>query len=443
MVTKEKARGFTLVELLVVIAIIGVLVALLLPAIQAAREAARRNSCQNKLKQIGLALLNHENTYKKFPLLTWCTPATNASEPGAPGPTALPNIYGSVPGSSVSTGAKGTPAGYSWIVKILPALEESATYNLLSSASKRFSYPAFTQQGGKQTGGPATGPGVRFNNGGSAASGGIWWRHFSTIDLDQVRCPSFSGDAIVPIGTLPGWDRCHYEDSMFPDKPTMNGPSAPWGVVTTNYKAMAATHFGCLQEPPPLGPVIDAQYAERPNGVIVPPDNKSSQGTAVRAIIDGMSKTIVVVESKEQRFSSWFDGTASYVTAVPLGASSLIAQMAVTNKQAIQPKRVIGGASGGSSITTYFWQFDPNSGAQTALNFGSNTELKYYNLGATFPVCNPTLTNWEFGPSSDHSGIVLHAFGDAHVQGIDEAIDPTVYIQLCTKAGKEPTAVPE
>ena len=100
-------RAFTLVELLVVIAIIGILVALLLPAIQAAREAARRTQCVNHLKQLSLACMNHEGVHKHFPSGGWGTDWVGDADRG----------YGEdQPGS--------------WLYNVLPFIEEQVLHDL-------------------------------------------------------------------------------------------------------------------------------------------------------------------------------------------------------------------------------------------------------------------------------------------------------------------------
>jgi len=242
--------GFTLVELLVVIAIIGVLVALLLPAVQAAREAARRSSCANNLHQMGVAVLSSADANGgKLPTSIYRYDEMFSCNPREPYPGAGNNAPGG-PGSI----AKG------WIVDILPQIEQQAMYQRLwarMKADKRF---------------------------GVKASSGLGLGHLDVRDIIGAQhafltCPS--DNTAQPTDSLWYWD------------------GVPTGV--TNYKGCIGNHGmsdgNSLSDtaPPGFGTIPDCHNTVETNGLFG--RNTSIVPIQLKSITDGQSNTLMVGEN--------------------------------------------------------------------------------------------------------------------------------------------------
>ncbi len=120
--SRRRHRAFTLIELLVVIAIIAVLIALLLPAVQQAREAARRSTCKNNLKQLALALHNYHEAFGQFaPGSTWF---------GSGGPSAAATPDQSQPSGDGDAMFTNKQYNANWVMMLLPYIEQGQLYNL-------------------------------------------------------------------------------------------------------------------------------------------------------------------------------------------------------------------------------------------------------------------------------------------------------------------------
>ena len=232
---KQRSRGFTLIELLVVIAIIAVLVSLLLPAVQQAREAARRTQCKNNLKQIGLAMHNYHDTFNTFP------PGHVSDFHAPPAPFVSPaNLASSEVGC------------WTWGTMLLPYLEQNNVYNVLTPGSQKPQAAAAT---------PA----------GLAAL---------QTPLAVFRCPSDTGPALNNFdNTLPGHEILAANYSRF-----ITDGTNKIAIATSNY--MAVSNAGDSTTP-----AINATQYGPPLGIAF-----QNSKVGIRDITDGTSNTLCIGE---------------------------------------------------------------------------------------------------------------------------------------------------
>jgi prepilin-type N-terminal cleavage/methylation domain-containing protein/prepilin-type processing-associated H-X9-DG protein len=268
---KTSRRGFTLVELLVVIAIIGVLVGLLLPAVQAAREAARRMSCSNNLKQLGLACHNYADTHGKLPL----NRAWNGS-------------FADVPPANAHT--------ISWLTGVLPYIEQQALFD-----SVDFNYESTNDP---RNGTPPT-------------------------DVNVFNNPNEPSNAFVARTIVPGY-RCP-SDGVSTDR--MTGRANRNGgreIAVNNYKGVCGSNWAWGNFPVRggslgLGRGADASGngLDRGNGIFIRSLNYDQGQTKFAQIRDGLSNTLMVGEAipayctHSHSHWFWFNGSTA-TCAVPM-----------------------------------------------------------------------------------------------------------------------------
>lgn len=249
--------AFTLVELLVVIAIIGILVGLLLPAVQAAREAARRMSCQNQVKQLALALHNFHDAYKKFP----------------------PGAEGAVLRKPNPAGTTTMIAGTSWLVYILPYIEQSALYARYDFAK-------------------------RYNDNTTTPSGINNWSLGKTV-LSSNYCPSGPQPTAYLDPNLPVRNQnvsTHYYGVMGPSGPS-NPSTNVIGSTTFRYTVGNANANGSWSAHGVL-----SHYQDNPGSV------STKRQVRIGDIIDGTTNTLLIGEmsmmlpSGLNQYRTWIRG---------------------------------------------------------------------------------------------------------------------------------------
>jgi prepilin-type N-terminal cleavage/methylation domain-containing protein/prepilin-type processing-associated H-X9-DG protein len=257
MIRRPVSRAaFTLIELLVVIAIIAVLIGLLLPAVQKVREAANRMSCQNNLKQIGLALHNYENVFQAFP--------PDQLDLAVPDPNVV----------SVAVGNGNDQIGMSVFTLILPYIEQDNLYHQIDITKALFDPVNLP---------PCDNPAMGGNN-----------PAFST-EIKTLNCPSTPTPVVLNYYNClygpPGWGLLPSND---PNPPTML-----W--ARTDYGALPGSHQYVVQQfcPPSYLAVYNATGGE--SGTLTYMIGKRGK-RRIADVTDGLSNTMVMAEDAARPF---------------------------------------------------------------------------------------------------------------------------------------------